>query len=58
MELKIGDKVRKISGYIYYGEVVAIFNTTAGKLRVVVEQAGSQGMLHIFSPEQLELYGN
>lgn len=51
----IGDQVRKVSGYKYYGEIVALFKTTAGKLRVVVEQAGSEGMLHIFSTEQIEI---
>ena len=57
--MKVGTKVKKIIGYPYPGVVVSSFLTTEGKMRYVVEATGSEykGMLHIFSPEQLnEVY--
>ena len=53
----VGDKVEKISGYPYPGVVVSVFLTTAGLTRIVVEATGLEyeGMLHIFSPNQLTL---
>jgi len=51
--LKIGDKVRKPKGYAFDGIIVAIFHNTSGELRIVAELEGN-GMLHIFSPAQLE----
>jgi hypothetical protein len=55
--LKVGDKVRKRSGYEFPGIVVSVFTTRAGVVRVVVEadHPAFKGMLHIFGPEQLEL---
>ena len=57
-KFKIGDKVykpsSKPSGYKFPGIVVAVFQTTAGNTRVVAELEDN-GMLHIFSENQLEL---
>lgn len=54
--LDIKTAVRKTTGYPFPGEVRAIFTTRAGLTRYVVEATGSDyaGMLHIFSPEQIE----
>lgn len=52
-DISIGDKVIKTSGdYKYSGIVVSIFTKLSGKIRVVVEN--DDGILHIFSPSQLE----
>jgi hypothetical protein len=51
---KIGDKVRKPKGYAFDGIIVSIFENTSGEIRIVAELEGN-GMLHIFSPSQLEL---
>lgn len=55
--LQVGDAVYKPSGYPYPGVIRSVFYTTAGKLRYVVEATGEdyKGMLHIFSPSQLEV---
>ena len=54
--MNIGDKVRKVGGsYQATGYVVSIFDTTQGKTRVVFEFEAFPGMLHIFTPEQLEV---
>lgn len=55
----VGDKVRKITGYEFRGVVVATFNKLDGAPRLVVEMTGGcngngDGMLHIFSPKQME----
>jgi hypothetical protein len=52
-----GDRVRKVKGYTYEGVVVAIFRKLDGQTRLVVEVDGEacNGLLHIFSPEQMEL---
>jgi hypothetical protein len=50
----IGDKVRKPKGYAFDGIVVGIIYNTKGELRIVAELEDN-GMLHIFSPQQLEL---
>lgn len=56
MEFQIGDKVYKHSGsYRAYGYIRAVFTTRAGLQRVVFEFEGFPGMLHIFTPEQLEI---
>lgn len=54
--LAVGDRVQKLKGYRWPGVIVAIFQTTAGKTRVVVEctVADVAGALHIYAPEQLE----
>lgn len=50
-----GMKVEKVSGYKFPGVVLAPFYTLSGKLRYAVEAEGEgfEGMIHIFSPEQL-----
>lgn len=55
--MQVGDRVQKVSGYRWPGVVVSVFETTQGKLRVVVECTVPEvtGALHIYSPEQLEV---
>lgn len=53
-KFKLGDKVYKPNGYKFPGTVVAVFKTTSGNIRVVAELEDN-GMLHIFSENQLEL---
>ena len=54
MKFKIGDRIYKPNGYKFPGIVVSVFKTTSGAVRVVAELEGN-GMLHIFSENQLEL---
>jgi len=51
----VGDPVVKVTGYPFLGKIVAIFSTSAGHVRYVVEATGSDylGMLHIFNGEQI-----
>lgn len=53
--IKIGDRVEKIDGYKWPGVVVAVFKTTSGERRLVVECTAQAvaGALHIYSPGQL-----
>lgn len=51
-QFKIGDKVDKKVGYTFPGTVVAVFETTTGKIRFVVEM-DNHGLLHIFNEDQL-----
>jgi len=53
--IKVGDRVEKVTGYKWPGEVRAIFNTIAGEPRLVVEciAPGVEGALHIYNPGQL-----
>lgn len=53
MNLKVGNRVSKITGdYTFEGVVVAVFKKIGGeKERIVVENA--QGILHIFSPSNV-----
>lgn len=53
----IGDKIRKVKGYAFNGEVRAVFTTINGDVRVVAELTTENGlgMLHIFNENQLEL---
>lgn len=55
--MKIGDKIKKKNGYAFDGVIVSIFENLAGETRIVAEltTANGLGMLHIFSPSQLEL---
>lgn len=55
--LKVGQKVKKVSGYPFPGEVRSVFTNKAGDVRYVVEATGKhyEGMLHIFNLTQLEL---
>lgn len=55
IKFNIGDRVRKVTGYRYFGEVRSVFTTSRGDLRYVVENTGENlGMLFIFNEEQLE----
>ena len=53
---KVGDRVKKRSGYEYPGFVVSVFTNRAGAVRYVVEadHPAFSGMLHIFNGDQLE----
>jgi len=55
MELKVGDRVEKTSGYKWPGIVVSVFDTLAGERRVVVECTTIEvaGALHIYNEKQL-----
>jgi len=54
---KVGDKVQKVSGYLWPGIVVSVFDTLAGERRVVVECTVPEikGALHIYNESQLKL---
>jgi len=56
---KVGDRVRKTTGYKLPGVVVSVLDSLAGKTRVVVECTVPEvaGALHIYSPEQLVALG-
>lgn len=56
LEFKVGDRVRKTSGYPWPGVVIMVGTTLAGKTRVVVECTVPEvsGALHIYNPQQLE----
>jgi len=53
---KVGDRVKKRSGYEYPGFIVSVFTNRAGSVRYVVEadHPAFSGMLHIFNGDQLE----
>lgn len=53
---QIGDKVKKVSGYRWPGEVVSVFRTCSGQWRVVVECQNPEveGALHIYNLGQIE----
>jgi hypothetical protein len=51
----VGDTVIKPVGYPFPGTVLAVFATSTGAIRIVVESRTAPGLLHIFSPEQVEL---
>jgi hypothetical protein len=55
--VKVGDKVEKVVGYRWPGVVVAVFETTGGKVRYVVECTTPEvaGALHIYNGEQLRV---
>lgn len=54
-QLKVGNKVEKVSGYKWPGIVVSVFDTLAGERRVVVECTTIEvaGALHIYNEKQL-----
>ena len=54
--MKVGDRVQKVRGYKWPGEVVAVFQNLAGQTRIVVECTVPEvaGALHIYNPDQLE----
>lgn len=49
--MKIGDYVEKVNGYKWPGVIVAMFTTTQGNHRIVVECTVPEvaGALHIYS---------
>ena len=53
---KVGDRVKKRSGYEYPGFIVSVFTNRAGAVRYVVEadHPAFSGMLHIFNGDQIE----
>lgn len=53
--IAVGDRVRKVSGYLWPGEVRAVFQTKSGALRYVVECTVKEvaGALHIYNAEQI-----
>lgn len=53
---KVGDRVKKRTGYEYPGFIVSVFTNRAGAVRYVVEadHPAFAGMLHIFNGDQLE----
>ena len=53
LSTNIGSKVKKIGGYIFEGEIRAIFTRKNKEFRYVVENG--EGILHIFNGKQLEL---
>lgn len=53
--MRVGQHVTKPKGYPYPGWIVAIFTNRAGLERLVVESELAPGMLHIFSPSQVEV---
>ncbi len=53
-KFKVGDRICKPKGYKFPGIVVSVFQTTSGEIRIVAELIDN-GMLHIFSENQLEL---
>ena len=52
-KFKVGDKVNKKEGYQFPGTVVSVFETTTGKIRLVVEMMQPYGLLHIFNEDGL-----
>ena len=54
-EYKTGDVVRKVKGYEFDSIVRSVFTNCNGDVRLVCESMLIPGMLHIFSPSQMEL---
>lgn len=51
----VGSQVQKKKGYAFDSEVRAVFTNKNGDTRLVCESTVIPGMLHIFSPEQMQL---
>lgn len=51
-KFKKGDKAKKIKGYKFNSEIVAVFKNTKGEVRIVAEN--KDGILHIFNIDQLK----
>ena len=54
VDFYVGQRVRKVKGYPFDATVVAVFANLAGETRLVCESTLIPGMLHIFSPAQME----
>jgi len=54
-KFKVGDKVLKVKGYSFPGEVRAVFTNIAGDVRIVVETTVIEGLLHLFNEDLFEL---
>jgi hypothetical protein len=56
LKMKVGDKVIKVGGsFQHTGTLVAVFQTTAGTERVVIEFDNPvSGMLHVYRPDQVK----
>ena len=56
MSIKVGDRVQKVRGYLWPGEVRSVFTNKKGETRVVVECTVPEvvGALHIFNLDQIE----
>jgi len=54
MTFSVGDSVVKTRGYAFDSTVVAVFENLAGDTRLVCESTLIPGMLHIYSPSQME----
>lgn len=52
--IRIGDRVSKKRGYSFIGTVQSVFTKRNGEIRIVVEM-DCTGMLHIYSPQDVEL---
>lgn len=54
--IRVGEKVVKVNGYLWPGEVRSFFWTRKGELRYVVECTVPEvaGALHIFAPAQIK----
>lgn len=50
----VGQGVVKPKGYPFDSTVVAVFQNLDGDIRLVCESAVIPGLLHIFSPNQME----
>ena len=57
-KFKVSDIVYKTKGYRFVGEIVAIATLKNGEIRYLVELLDSNGLLHIFSENQIELMPN
>lgn len=51
-KFEVGDKAIKSKGYKFDSEIVSVFRTTAGEIRIVAENG--DGLLHIFNESNLE----
>ena len=52
-KFKIGDKVKKVKGYLFPSTIRSVFKNSKGETRVVAE-LDYYGLLHIFNEKQLE----
>lgn len=53
-EYQVGDMVQKTKGYKFVSQVRSVFTNIEGETRLVCESMMIPGLLHIFSPGQME----